>query len=154
MIAVVDASVALKWQFQDEEATDKATGLLSDFIDGKVQLIAPTLFSYEIVSAINVAINRKRITEADGYRAIKYLTSLDIDLWSFVELIDKVMREFDLAKQMEICIDMERMAYKDATIVPIVSSNFIVIQNPKIKDAYWFWAGGPKPCLKYAWLDK
>lgn len=96
MMAVVDASVALKWQFQDEEATDEATGLLSDFVDGKVRLIAPTLFSYEIVSAVNVAINRKRISEADGYRAIKYLTSLDIELWGFVELIEST---FHLARQ-------------------------------------------------------
>ena len=96
MMAVVDASVALKWQFQDEEATDEATGLLSDFVDGKVRLIAPTLFSYEIVSAVNVAINRKRISEADGYRAINYLTSLDIELWGFSELIDST---FHLARQ-------------------------------------------------------
>lgn len=96
MIAVVDASVALKWQFQDEEATDEAIDLLSDFVEGKVQLIAPTLFSYEIVSAVNVAINRKRITEPDGYRAIRYLTSLDIELRGFAELIEST---FHLARQ-------------------------------------------------------
>ena len=56
MIAVIDASVALKWQFEDEEATDSATALLEDFIKDNIKLIAPTLFPYEIISAINVAI--------------------------------------------------------------------------------------------------
>ncbi len=71
MIAVVDASVALKWQFEDEEVTDPATTLLEDFIDGKIELITLTLFPYEIINAINVAINRKknrRVSRVEGYR--------------------------------------------------------------------------------------
>ena len=88
MIAVLDASVALKWQFEDEEATSASTALLGDFIDGKIDLVSLTLFPYEIVNAINVAINRKRIEEAIGYRAITYLTSLGIELRGFDELIE------------------------------------------------------------------
>ena len=88
MIAVLDASVALKWQFEDEEATRASTALLGDFIDGKIDLVSLTLFPYEIVNAVNVAINRKRIEEAIGYRAITYLTSLGIELRSFDELIE------------------------------------------------------------------
>jgi predicted nucleic acid-binding protein len=88
MIAVLDASVALKWQFEDEEASSASTALLGDFIDGKIDLVSLTLFAYEIVNAINVAINRKRIEEAIGYRAISYLTSLGIELRSFDELIE------------------------------------------------------------------
>lgn len=49
MMAVVDASVALKWQFMDEEATVGATALLEDFIEGQVHLITSTLFPYEIL---------------------------------------------------------------------------------------------------------
>lgn len=85
---MIDASVALKWQFKDEEATDAAMVLLEDFVEGKNTLIAPTLFPYEIVSAIYVAINRKRIAEETGYMAISYLTSLGIELRDFDHLID------------------------------------------------------------------
>jgi len=67
MIAVIDASVA-----------------------------APTLFPYEIISAINVAINRKRINESVGYTAIKYITSLGIGLRSFNDLIETT---FQMARQ-------------------------------------------------------
>ena len=58
VIAVVDASVALKWQFEDEEITESATALLRDFVEHKVELTTPTLFAYEIINAINTAINR------------------------------------------------------------------------------------------------
>jgi len=99
MIAVLDASVALKWQFQDEEATRASTALLGDFIDGKIDLVSLTLFPYEIVNAINVAINRKRIEEAIGYRALTYLTSLGIELRSFNELIEAT---FTLARKYSL----------------------------------------------------
>jgi predicted nucleic acid-binding protein len=92
MTAVLDASVALKWQFDDEEATRAATVLLEDFIEGRIELITPTLFPYEIISAINVAINRQRIREADGYRAINHITSLGIELRNFGDLIEPTFR--------------------------------------------------------------
>jgi len=87
MTAVLDPSVAMKWQFEDEEATSPAMALLEDFIEGKIELITLTLFPYEIVNAINVAINRRRIGETAGYRAITYVTSLGIDLRNFDDLI-------------------------------------------------------------------
>jgi predicted nucleic acid-binding protein len=92
MTAVLDASVALKWQFEDEEATGPATTLLEDFIQGKIELISPTLFSYEIMSGIHVAINRKRIREADAYRALNYIVSLGIELRNFEDLIENTFR--------------------------------------------------------------
>jgi predicted nucleic acid-binding protein len=88
MISVLDASVALKWQFEDEEVTRPATALLEDFIEGKIELISPTLFPYEILSAINVAINRERIDESTGHKAVSYITSIGIELRSISDLIE------------------------------------------------------------------
>jgi predicted nucleic acid-binding protein len=99
MIAVIDASVALKWQIADEEATVSALALLEAFIEGETELIAPTLFPYEIMSAINVAINRKRIKESDGYRAITYLISLGIEIRPFDDLVEST---FTLARQYAV----------------------------------------------------
>lgn len=99
MIAVLDASVALKWQFYDEEASGAATRLLKDFVEGRIALLAPTLFMYEIVSAINVAIERKRIEETSGYSAISYITSLGIELRGFEALIDST---FYLARRFKL----------------------------------------------------
>ncbi len=93
MISVLDASVALKWQFEDEEATRSAITLLEDFIEGKIELISPTLFPYEVLSAINVAINKKRIHESAGYKAINYITSLGIELKSINDLIAPIFSQ-------------------------------------------------------------
>lgn len=92
MTVVLDASVALKWQFEDEEATGSAMALLDDFIEGRLELISPSLFLYEIVNALNVGINRKRIKEVDGYRAITYLISLGIELRNFDDLVETTFR--------------------------------------------------------------
>ena len=99
MIVVVDASVALKWQFEDEEVTDKAMALLEDFIEGKINLITPTLFQYEVISAVNVAINRKRIEQRTGYQAIIYINSVGIVIRGFDDLIEST---FYLARQFII----------------------------------------------------
>jgi len=92
MIAVVDASVALKFQFHDEEAVGPATLLLTHYVEGKIDLIAPSLLPYEILSAIHVAINRKKIEEAVGYKAVSYLVSLGIHLHEFDELIEMTFK--------------------------------------------------------------
>lgn len=99
MSAVVDASVALKWQFEDEEATGQATALLQDFVCGKNELISLALFTYEIINAINTAINKKRIGEEAGHRAINYLTSLGVELRSFGDLVGPT---FFMARQYNL----------------------------------------------------
>ena len=42
MTTVIDASVALKWQFEDEEVVSSAMALLHDFVEGRLELITPT----------------------------------------------------------------------------------------------------------------
>jgi predicted nucleic acid-binding protein len=48
---VPDASVAVKW-FVDEEGSEHARELKEFFAEGKVDLEAPTLLTYEVASAI------------------------------------------------------------------------------------------------------
>lgn len=47
---VVDASVILKWVLGDREEHDheKATELLNAWAEGRVELLAPTLWEYEV----------------------------------------------------------------------------------------------------------
>jgi predicted nucleic acid-binding protein len=100
MKAVIDASAALKWQFKEEDASEASIALLEDFVEGKIELITVTLFSYEILSALSVAIKRGRITEAIGQKALTYLTSLGIEEKTFDDLIGttfKIARKFHLS---------------------------------------------------------
>jgi predicted nucleic acid-binding protein len=67
---VIDASVALKRRLRDEEATQQADALLEDFLAGKLALLAPMLFDYEIANALRVAVTRQRLSEQDAVAAL------------------------------------------------------------------------------------
>ncbi len=73
---VVDACVALKWSLRDEGEVDQADVLLNDLIDGKIQLLAPTLLDYEITNALKMSVVRGRINELDAIQALK-------DYWAY-----------------------------------------------------------------------
>ena len=67
---VIDASVALKWRLRDEETTHQADTLLEDCLAGKLKLLTPTLFDYEIANALRVAVTRQRLSEQDAPAAL------------------------------------------------------------------------------------
>ena len=63
---VLDASVALKWIFADEDRADHAERIRDDHVSGKNAIAVPTLFFYEIanVLATKVKISSKEAMEA------------------------------------------------------------------------------------------
>ena len=89
---VIDASVALKWQFKDESETEAAIRMLEDFVGGRVLLISPSLFAYEIVSAINIAVLKGRISEKDAIDIIKDSLNIGIELVDFAGLEEKTFK--------------------------------------------------------------
>jgi len=89
---VIDASVALKWQFKDESETETAILMLTDFIEGKISIFSPTLFAYEIVSAVYVAVSRNRITENEGIEIIRDILGIGIVLADFSGLEEDTFR--------------------------------------------------------------
>jgi len=56
---VVDASVAAKWHLpeRDEEHTDRALALLTQFRGGDLELLAPAHIRFEVPSVLTVAID-------------------------------------------------------------------------------------------------
>jgi predicted nucleic acid-binding protein len=75
---VVDASVALKWALNDEEAVDQAVALRDDGLRGFFRMVAPGLWSYEVANGLFVAARRKRLTFAEGARALPSLHALGV----------------------------------------------------------------------------
>jgi predicted nucleic acid-binding protein len=67
---VVDASVAAKWYLQDEHDTAAADGLLADFREGRIHLLAPEHIRYEVASAIRNALRANRLTLVQARTAI------------------------------------------------------------------------------------
>jgi len=80
---VIDASVALKWRLRDEEATSQADTLLEDFLAGKLELLTPTLFDYEIANALRVAVTRQRLSEQDAAAALDDFAQYTIVQYDF-----------------------------------------------------------------------
>lgn len=58
---VVDASVCLKWVFNEEDS-DSARQLLKKYEGGTLLLMAPSLWEYEITNALTTAVRRKKIS--------------------------------------------------------------------------------------------
>lgn len=78
---VVDASVVLKWQLDDEEYVPQATALRNDFyLEGAIKAIAPDLLIYEIVNGIATATRQKRIESNMAVEAMGNLLALGVEL--------------------------------------------------------------------------
>ena len=78
---VVDASVVLKWQLDDEEHVQAAIALRDDYlIAGELALDAPALLLYEITNGIHVAARRARLAPAMAEEALANLLACEIEL--------------------------------------------------------------------------
>jgi predicted nucleic acid-binding protein len=102
---VIDASVALKWRLRDEEATIQADALLDDFLAGRLALLTPTLFDYEIANALRVAVTRQRLSEPDAAAALADFAQYTIVRYDFAGI---GRLAFDLSGQCQ------RSAYDSA----------------------------------------
>lgn len=81
-IAVVDASVAVSWMMPDERS-EMADSILSLHERGELDLIAPTLWHYEVANALSRAVVRGRITQAEGHRSLQMLIGMDLQSADF-----------------------------------------------------------------------
>lgn len=102
---VINASVALKWYLPDEDNTTEADALAMDYYGGKIEMIVPTLFDYEITNTLKVAVTRNRITEADALGAIARFQMLKIERYDFLELQESAFR---------LALSYQRSAYDAA----------------------------------------
>lgn len=77
---VVDASVVLKWQLDDEEYIPQAIALRDDFyLEGAIKAIAPYLLTYEIINGVATATRQKRIQSNMAIEAVSNLLALGVE---------------------------------------------------------------------------
>lgn len=109
--AVVDASVALKWQLDDEEDVQAARALRDDYIvRSTVALSAPTLFRYEITNGIWAAALRARLKPAIAREALRNLLDCDVET-----------REPDPERVLDLSLKHDVAAY-DAAYLAVAES--------------------------------
>jgi len=75
---IIDASVSLKWYFDDEECVDSARRLLNDYGNGQITIIVPNFFFAEVANALNVAVIRKRLKEKKAFEFLQNILELNI----------------------------------------------------------------------------
>ena len=88
-VLVVDASVAVKWELQDEDHALDAGQLLWDQAQGRVTLVAPAHIHYEVSSAIAVATvgRQPRLSSDSARQAIQRFLSIGIQTVDDPELL-------------------------------------------------------------------
>jgi predicted nucleic acid-binding protein len=77
---VVDASVSLKWTLNDEEAVDQAVALRDAAIGGRFEMLAPSLWLYEVANGLVVATRRGRLAPDIGAQVFKHLLIIGVRL--------------------------------------------------------------------------
>jgi predicted nucleic acid-binding protein len=68
----------LKWALNDEEEIGPANALRHAALKGRLHIVAPTLWLYEVTSGLTVATRRQRISRADAEVALRDLVSLGV----------------------------------------------------------------------------
>jgi len=103
-LVVVDASVVLKWQLDDEEYIPQATALRNDFYTFNViKAIAPRLLVYEVINGILTATKRKRLDSDKALEAMNNLLALGVEL-----------REVEAVRILELALAYNLAAYDAA----------------------------------------
>ena len=101
---VVDASVVLKWQLDDEEYVLQATALRNDFyLKGAIKAIAPHLLSYEVINGIATAARQKRVAPDRAMEAMGNLIRLGVE-----------PREVEPLRVLELALQHNLAAYDAA----------------------------------------
>ena len=77
---VVDASVGVKWQLDDEEHVDKAEAIKGAFVRRALTLMVPVIFAVEWANALNVAIVRGRFPAEAWQEALEDLDALQLSV--------------------------------------------------------------------------
>ena len=110
-LAVVDASVVLKWQLDDEEYIPQATALRNDFYAlGAIKAIAPHLLAYEVINGIITATRRKRLVSDKALEVLDNLMELGVEL-----------REVEPERVLESALEHNLAAY-DAAYLALAES--------------------------------
>jgi predicted nucleic acid-binding protein len=76
--AVVDASVVLKWYLLDEVGGERALNLLEKHYRGGIELLAPSILSYEVASGLMIAGRRGRLAQKEVCDALEGFWALQL----------------------------------------------------------------------------
>lgn len=129
---VVDASVCLKWVFNEEDS-DSARQLLKEYENGTLLLMAPSLWEYEITNALTTAVRRKKISSKKSELFLQLFMQATPQIISISQHLGKVLenaRNYDLSGYDSAYVTLA----KESGSLLISSDRRLVekVGNPKI----------------------
>lgn len=90
--AVLDASVILKWYLLDEEHGAQALTLLQQRTAGELEILAPSLLTYELMNGLVIAGRRARLDQGAISRSFRGFMMLGVQFYDLSLLADKVLQ--------------------------------------------------------------
>jgi len=136
---VLDASVVLKWYLADEEDSQKALGLLYQYISNELEILAPSLLEYEVVNGLLIAQKRGRIKEEKILSAIEGFVDLEIKLKNLSYFHPRVMHYCKTYHRS--VYDASYLATADVEGITMITSD-AGLHNAIKKDLKWVkWLG-------------
>ncbi len=96
---VLDASVALKWIFGEEEGGEKARVYKEGHVTGKETVAVHSLFFYEIA---NVLASKTRLSTQDAAEAFSLIWNFDLEVFSLG--LDEFQEGITISRQYGISL--------------------------------------------------
>jgi predicted nucleic acid-binding protein len=136
---VLDASVILKWYLADEEYSQKALGLLYQYISNELDILAPALLEYEVVNGLLIAQKRGRIKEEKILTAIEGFIDLEIKLKNLSHFYPRIIHYCKIYHRS--VYDASYLAIADVEGISLITSDEGLYNTIK-KDLKWVkWLG-------------
>lgn len=88
-VAVMDSSTALAWALPDEGLVEPAARLMRAFMREEIDLIAPSLWPYELAHGLRRAARRGRIDRSQAWSHLQRFVAMDLTLYPADDLIGK-----------------------------------------------------------------
>jgi predicted nucleic acid-binding protein len=113
---VIDASLALKWELNDETHVENAVAIRDAcLLASQLRLLAPSLFIYEVINGITVAGRRLRFEPWRGAQMLRRMLSIGVGLKT-----PDPGKTFDLAARFQIsAYDAAYVALADTEAVEL-----------------------------------
>jgi predicted nucleic acid-binding protein len=136
---VVDASVVLKWYLVDEEYGKKALEILTQFVSGTVEILAPFLLEYELINGLSIAQKRGRLKQEELIKAIEGFFKLGIETKMLLPYYTKAL---EVTEKFNITVyDASYLALAEAEGIPFITGD-TRLYNKVQKDLKWvLWIG-------------
>ncbi|MDZ4165860.1 MAG: type II toxin-antitoxin system VapC family toxin [Smithellaceae bacterium] len=90
--AVVDASAILKWYLLDEEHGAQAMALLEQCTAGELEILAPSLLTYELMNGLVIAGRRARLDQNTISLSFRGFMNLGIRFYECSFFADKMLQ--------------------------------------------------------------